>query len=308
MGDATKTEEPAAGSNGGVLVYIAGAPHSGSTILECLLSACDGTRGVGQFGRFYAHPDFDRCACGSPAASCPPCTTVRQAIRDDVGERRYRSLGRLTRREWGLPLLVASRALRRRYADASDRALRAMIQSDGRPVLIDSSKSISRGLALAESTSFDIRMIHCVRDPRGFVASREKRTQTRGRLRTVGRTWKWLLKNVLVAKVLLPRYPNSMTVRFEDLAADPSGVIGRVAAGVGLDPTAAVDGVNTGAEFHRTHLFEPPRQLDYQHVRFDAERSALPDTKGGTADLCWRVGGSFARRWGYQFDTTAEER
>ena len=98
-----------------LLIYITGAPHSGSTILEAILTHGGLVRGLGQFGRFYAYCDFSTCSCGCPSASCDTCTLVLSNAVKPFGEDKYRRIGQLTRREWGLPLLILSKRLRALY-------------------------------------------------------------------------------------------------------------------------------------------------------------------------------------------------
>jgi hypothetical protein len=282
------------------LVYLAGAQHSGSTILEAILTSCQGVRGIGQFGRFYAFNQYDDCDCGRPSASCEPCVAVKSGIDGDVGMTRYRLLGKLTRREWGLPLFLLVPPVRRRYAARSDHALTTLVAHTGATVILDSSKSISRAIAMLDSTEFDVRIVFCVRNPDGFVSSRQKRTGRAGRAWTVLRTWKWLAKNLMVERLLLPRTDDRLTIKFEELAQDPAGVIGRLAVELDIDGSEAEARLRDGVEFERTHLFEPPRQLDYGKVTFDPGRSSTSrarDIEG--RDLAWALGGRYGKRYGY---------
>ena len=283
------------------LIYLAGAQHSGSTILEAILTGSPGIRGVGQFGRFYARQDFESCDCGRPSATCGPCQAVVEAIGDHRAQRRYRRIGQLTRREWGLPLLFLSGRLRAAYAASSDAALRGLCDHEGRTVIVDSSKSVSRALAILDSKLFDVSVVFCVRDSSGFVASRERRTERSGSARTVLRTWKWLSKNVMVDGLLRSRASSFAVLRYEDLATDPVTAVGQLGTELGLDLSVAMETLASAGTFERTFLFEPPRQLDYAKVSFDGSRSSagsqLPPRQ---ADLVWKSGGILGQRWGYR--------
>lgn len=301
-GERPATERP-------TLVYLAGAPHSGSTILETLLAAAPGVYGIGQFGRFYAHREAHSkamsCSCGKPPASCEPCVAVRTDIRSSLGERRYRWTGRLTRREWGLPLLFAIRPLRRHYAAASDAALDSLVRNPDCAVVVDSSKSISRGLSILDTKAFDVRVVFCVRNPNGFVSSRIKRLGTDDPIRNTFRTWKWLLKNVMVERILLPRATSFTRVRFEDLTAEPVETMRSLCAELGIDSSRVVKALDEGLEVERAHLFEPRRDLDYRVVTFDRERGAQTAARGtGSSRLIWLVGGWYGKRYGYESSTT----
>ncbi len=286
------------------VIYLAGAPHSGSTILESILTASPNIRGLGQFGRFYAYRDFDTCSCGEPPVSCVPCRAVTSEVIEPRGANEYRRIGRITRREWGLPLLLVSSKLRRLYREPSEDAFRAVAATCGVSTLLESSKSISRGLALVDTDGVEVIVVHTVRDFAGFITSREKRTEKSSAGRDVLRLWKWMLKNALVVGLLKPRSESFFTVRFEDLAADPAREVERLCDAIGVDSEHATSRLSASNPLHRTHLFEPPRQFDYRGVVFDPNRRRAASTiSPKRRSRLWRLGGKFGSRWGYTEET-----
>ena len=50
-------------------VYLTSAPHSGSTLIACLLSAHPEISSVGEFGTHF--PQTNRCSCGTLYSACP---------------------------------------------------------------------------------------------------------------------------------------------------------------------------------------------------------------------------------------------
>jgi len=50
-------------------VYLTSAPHSGSTLIACLLAAHPSVSTVGEFGSMF--PESGRCSCGTTYAACP---------------------------------------------------------------------------------------------------------------------------------------------------------------------------------------------------------------------------------------------
>lgn len=275
------------------VVYLVGAQHSGSTILETMLQSTPDVFGVGQVGRFYAYPEFPNCNCGLPSASCGPCTRVV----DDVFEPEpsTRLVMRLTRRELGLPLFLASGRVRRRYADRLDAIYEATAAATGRTLIVDSSKSISQAVALADASRHEMIFVHCIRDYRGFIRSREKRTEASWPGLDVLRLWKWLFKNHIARFVAPFSGEEMLTVRFEEITEQ--AVVEQLCSATGVDAGAVFRAIDEEREVERSHLFEPPRQLDYAKVRFDKNRTAGPAQK--QSRVLHLLGGWAARRWGY---------
>jgi len=274
------------------IVYLVGAQHSGSTILETLLQSTSDVVGVGQVGRFYAYPQFPTCNCGLESATCQPCDRV---VRDVFQPQpTTTAVMRLTRRELGLPLFLASRRVRQRYADRLDAIYDATAASTGKTLIVDSSKSISQAIALADQSRHDICFVHCVRDYRGFIRSRAKRTGASWPGLDLLRPWKWLFKNHIAR--LVERFASQpvLTVRFEEIT--DRAVVKQLCETTGVDADAVFAAIDDEQEVQRSHLFEPPRQLDYTKVRFDKKRTT---TEPVTRRHLHLLGGWAARRWGY---------
>lgn len=274
------------------VVYLVGAQHSGSTILETMLQSTPEVFGVGQVGRFYAYPDFPNCNCGLPSATCGPCTRIVKDVFEP--EPSTRTVMRLTRRELGLPLFMLSGRVRRRYASRLDAIYEATSAATGRTLIVDSSKSISQAIALADASRHEMIFVHCIRDYRGFIRSREKRTDAAWPGLDVLRLWKWLFKNHIARFVAKFAGEDMLTVRFEEITE--RAVVEELCAATSVDAEAVFRAIDEEREVERSHLFEPPRQLDYAKVRFDKTRTSRPPEKSWKLTI---LGGWAAKRWGY---------
>jgi hypothetical protein len=247
------------------VVYVGGMPRSGSTLLDLMLGQLLGHCEVGEL--FYlwqsgVERNF-RCGCGEHFFDCP--------FWRKVGERAYGSWSevdlaevRWLQREvdatrW-LPFIVAPAALagagfRRkldRYTELITPLYRAIAETSGSSVVVDSTKRPSLAYILRRAPGIDLRLVHIVRDPRGVAYSWSQAVElpegtalhNRMKVRSpvlIGR--RWVTVNAMIAALGVP----SVLLRYEDMVRDPRAELARVAAltadvtGV-ADPLAFLDG------------------------------------------------------------------
>jgi hypothetical protein len=233
------------------VTFIAGTSWSGSTLLEQALAQIDGCVSVGEV-YWLGNPDWPSmiCECGREFRVCEFWQTVlveaygsRSApVRAEIGAR---SEGLF--RHWVLPTLTRSRSpLHPAAAFAELGAMveplyRAVERVTGATTIVDASKCALWGLAISRVEAVDLRVVHLVRDPDGFVASdarerelpyppgavRPSRPPTRSLIT-------WLLLN-LEAEFLTRHVTEQVLVRYEDLTRAPAATSERVASFAGLD-------------------------------------------------------------------------
>jgi hypothetical protein len=275
-GDAPDTMDAGAAaadakSNGAVTVlYVAGMPRSGSTMLDLMLGQLVGHCDVGEL--FYlwlsgVERNF-RCACGEHFDACPFWAEVgRRAYGGwstlDVTE--VRALQRKVDATSRLPLILGARFAPRfrrdldRYIALLTPLYRAIAEVSGSKVVVDSTKRPSLAYILARAPKIDLRMVHVLRDPRGVAYSWSKvvelpeGTSTKGRMnqrsaRLTAR--RWVTVNAMIAG-LARLGTRRVTVRYEDLVGDPRTELGRIA-----DLTADVTGVADPLAFLDGKSFE----------------------------------------------------
>ncbi len=246
-----------------VVLFISGWGRSGSTLLDRLMGELPGAVSVGEVWNVWMN-GFVRdelCGCGSAFGSCPFWSAVAERAFGGVGavdgrrvRRRMRSVARLK----ALPRLVTGRvgagSYRRAFDDygATLTALyEAIAAESGAAVIIDSSKTPQHGFLLNRLPGVRLTMVHLVRDSRAVAFSwqrHKERPEGTDRSATIARyppgrsAVSWLLANLL-SEGLRRLAPTSLRVRYEDLVAEPSATLARVAALVGLAPPGpAVDG------------------------------------------------------------------
>jgi hypothetical protein len=201
------------------LIYVYSSGHSGSTLLDLLLSGHPQIQGLGEvakFERFRAagQPDgrltveqtafWREVAAGVEAATGPPARRRAGGGRRSVAAI---SAGELRGRVEAMTAVYACAA-----------------RLSGRPYVTDTSKRPRRLHMLLRARACDVRVVHLVRDGRAVVNSYVRKGQPF--LPSFGR---WARRSL--AGLSLPRaHPEVpwLRVRYEDLAARPAETLGRV--------------------------------------------------------------------------------
>jgi sulfotransferase family protein len=193
------------------LVYIGGYGHSGSTLLEYLLTASPHVLACGEVTSVLReHGWKNRCTCGERIPQCPV---------------------------WG-PIFAKSETLEGMTQQSLIEAL-ASRDRGAHAMLIDSSKTAWRSLAtpfrLGRHFGQDFQFLHLVRDPRAVSWSAVKKAARRGSrpfalLRCAIAALAWSIAN-LACEVFSWRYPGRyLRVRYEDVARSPRKAIGDLLA------------------------------------------------------------------------------
>lgn len=209
------------------IVYIAGMPHSGSTLLDLMISANSHVFSVGEAFQLadYAHgrrvknerTKFgNECTCG--AETIWHCSFWPKV--DD-----------LVRKESGLGL----RDLDIQSRDPGTFRLHnqlffdAVAEATGAGVIVDSSKLEGRLRALTASGFAPIQPIHLMRDPCGQVHSVARRASQQ-----VMRPALRYCKETIRIMLLLRGMPH-LSVRYEDLVRYPAEQLQKIMGWIGVD-------------------------------------------------------------------------
>ena len=173
------------------VVYISGAPRSGTTLLGMALGQLPACCDVGELWALWrpAFREGDLCGCGQPVRSCAFWLEVAARALGPDYETRGAALGRLHRETMGTlsaPKVWLHVSGRRRsaayseYADALGREYRAIAESSGGRVVVDSSKMASDALLADTIPGINLKVIHLIRDPRGVTWSWRKQMRQPG--------------------------------------------------------------------------------------------------------------------------------
>jgi len=195
------------------LVYITGRGHSGSTLLDLLISAHSEVVSVGEAKCLVTRPD-EPCTCGAVTVfECPFWEKVDARLRSEAGLR-----------------------LRDIDIDSPDEAVfaahnRAFFQAvaavTGKRIILDSSKTVDRLEALLEAQILPVHAIHLVRSPHGVVYSNSKR----------GRDWLYHTYNYTYAMMKTRRLlegRDHLEITYEEMVRDPRDAVERIMGRLGL--------------------------------------------------------------------------
>jgi len=233
-----------------VLIYVMGRGHSGSTLLDSVLSADPDVEGVGEIVAAMGRYDKS-CSCGESIGDCPFWVAVR-AEAERVSDSSWADLVAVNQRQARVqrfPATLAasarSSAVRRQW-ELLVAPLQAVRSVAGVPVVVDSSKEATRALFFSRFVP-GVVIVHLVRDPSDVVASdlhrirngtfrfQRRQIPTGGHelpfliLSAVG----WLVTNGLCELVARRGSAPVVSVRYEELCDDPVAVIHAVAAAAG---------------------------------------------------------------------------
>lgn len=312
------------------VVFILGLGRSGSTVLDLFLGQHPRVQSAGELSnavnRGWLSGDY--CSCGQRVPDCAFWTEVRvrweqmtQAAPQDYEELRH-SVEDCRANLWQMLWIRQPERLRLggytagrffNYAQWTALLYQAICGVSGRPVVVDSSKNPVRGLALTMMANsldlIDLRLIHLVRDVRGFAWSARKsfRCDKRSGIpqdiapRNVAKSavvWTFINQ---VADRVRHRHDagRSMLMRYEDFVQNPAAITLPLATFLDLppEPWLAI------AAGERT--IEPGHVVAGNRVRMQHQIKIRPDTEwcsGLTFTeklVCWLLAGWKARAYGY---------
>lgn len=300
------------------LIYVVGAARSGTTILDAVLGGQPGIAATGELCQLLRddHGEPRRCACSRRLEECSLWGPILRGWGEQLDPETWsdylRLQGRFERlRSVPITLLHATRrsAALRTYARWTRALLEEIAERSQAEVVVDSSKHLSRLLALILAQGIEPGIIHAVRDPRAVVWSKVKapvlpRTTFRKpspfemALRT---GLDWNLVN-LTAQALTSAYPGvpHARVRYEDLVRVPQKTLARVGSALGVDLTSAGRRAAQGQPFDFGHIMAGNRTRLRGAQRLTLDTDWQASSPPWLRSLTWLLCGALARHYGYQ--------
>ena len=299
------------------MIYIMGAGHIGSTILDMVLGNHPQIEGVGEVSKVHrsgwSGDGSRRCACGVQLDECTYWPQVRRSWSDSVqggNVERYVALQRRYERfRYGWPRLLCN-SIRpsadfKSYVQQTEAVYRAIQQVSGKPVVVDSSLTPRRAYALTQNPNIDLRLIHLVRDGRGCIWSLMKPgKQTLTKTYRPAPSWRttkyWISANLQSAWVFshVPE-SNRQRIRYEDFVSDPSSTMKRIGALVGEDLTGVIDEQTSELEARTRHTVGGCRVRMSKNIRIKADFAWMDHLPDKDRKVFWRLAGWLAQRYGY---------
>jgi hypothetical protein len=245
------------------VIYILSNSRSGSTLLDLLLGAHPQIWTVGEAINlpFLLATNRKPCGCGIPLRCCAFWKDILPLLplgkgRYPIGYFRdqYFHKNKLRSRQLRLDLFwtLITGFLRRQCQQADGLALaefgrnnaeyfrivwRAAQQHQGDEIrwLVDASKNPHRLFWLQKSGHFSFRVIHLVKDPRGFVTSLTRPNYPRGLVYRSARRWAFnSMISVLLCRTQFEK-KQVLQVRYEELASRTEFVMERIGKWLGIE-------------------------------------------------------------------------
>lgn len=219
------------------IVYITSLSHSGSTLLDLMLSGHPKITGLGEVHKLV-RPDLRkmlpdalqrlRCGCGEAVGRCPVWSRLSEKVagRPDLG-----------------------------HAASYREVLAAFYRCHGGDQILSDSSKYLPNLAFLLRHGAEIgvpqdsvAVIHLVRDVRGFVLSQRKRGGD-GYLPTLREFGRWYTRNLEIERFLKEQRVPFQRVGYEEISMNTEHTMKRIAdfLGVAFDPAMLSPG---GAEAH----------------------------------------------------------
>jgi hypothetical protein len=237
------------------VVYIGGYTRSGSTLLDRILGSSPGAVAVGELRHIWSMGFIENrfCSCGAPFADCSFWAEVTATAFPGLSPAEVERLNR--QEEWLLKArhtraLLHPANLRGRLRQARDefvatrgRLCRAIAETAGASVIVDSSKNPSYGLLLSTMPALEVGTIHLIRDSRATSFSwlrLKSDPRHAGRAdyfprRAAHVSSAWWAANALLMEFISRAGPRRhLRVRYEDLVANPQRELTRVRTHAGL--------------------------------------------------------------------------
>lgn len=309
------------------VVYLAGIPRTGSTVLGHALATVPGVVFAGElnfFWRRFAQQEI--CSCGMALPECPmwsavvgkafPNMTLKEA--QALSDLEDRVVGK--QRIFGLSPIQWPRDRNRdvqRMLEARYRFYRSLADVSYASWIVDGGKEPVFARVMTRLSEADFYTVHLVRDPRGVAFSWMKRVRSDSEPRDmpvrlpVTSALEWVLQNLIVHVGLQRRSRGYIRVRYEDLVGDPSGFVSAIADATGLADKASYVSSTGEAGVRASHLVAGNpgvrRQAAYT-IKLsldDAWRVDLPRTKQWLVTAVCSV---LMIRYGYRFRAATRPR
>jgi len=297
------------------VLYLVGAGHSGSTVLDTLLGNAQGVESVGELAMLTRSGwlGLEHCACGERGDACPFWAAVRRrwvAAGGELAEHARLAARFEGRGAW--PRLALGRArggALGAYGRSTAALYAAIAEEAGARVVVDSSKSPARAWALARNPALEVWLVHLVRDARAVAWSlaRPKQRDVEAGVqsdrpgRSVTRTalyWSAVnLQSAWVARRLPPG--RVVRLRYEDYARDVEAAFAPLVPALGPDVLAVARRAAAGEALGVGHTIAGNRLRMQGPVRLRLDEEWRARLSPAEHRRVLRVAGPLLRRYGY---------
>jgi sulfotransferase family protein len=238
------------------VIYVLGSSRGGTSIFGRFLGLLGGATFGGELRRLWGpalQPGREMCGCGKPLSECEIWSKLLvdgasflQPSPEEIARLQER-VAPIRRDWWHVRKILRRRrppppsSPEGRYLGILGDLHEAFAAASGASVLVDSSKNAGDAALLVFAPHESTYCVHVVRDPRGVVLSRRKRTLADPTgphpLQAIRTAVYWVLAH-RAAEAVRRRYGPErwLRVQYEEFADDPGPSLGAVASLVGVAP------------------------------------------------------------------------
>lgn len=217
------------------VIYLLGAGHCGSTLLDMIMGAHSKIVGVGELENVSSKEEKLKnllCACGKKASECSFWSQVLAGIDwpNGLGVYRKKIDFLLDRKNYVFRNKSKDAVLADIYLNLNRQLYKKILEISGKEIVFDSSKYADRLELLLSDKNLDIIILHLVRDGRGVMWSYKKKYGG-----VFSPIWRWLGRNLKIEIVKRrAKGVRIIFVRYEDLVKDPQKELEKILAKIGL--------------------------------------------------------------------------
>ncbi len=197
------------------IVYIVGAGHSGSTLLDILLSRHSKIFGGGEL---CSYPGENKCSCGEDFNNCSVWKKFKGL--DAPGNIKKTIFGKYIDRKNKNPVLVEE------YLRKNKNIFNKIREVSGKDIITDSSKEVGRAELLRGE---NILFIHLVRNGLGVAGSYKRKGKG-----AIFSSFLWLWVNLRV-EMLKKKDKRFITIKYENLVSEPKKELKKILDRLNLD-------------------------------------------------------------------------
>lgn len=190
-------------------IYIIGAGHSGTTLLDLAISNQERIFSLGEFRHVQSEwKDNNPCSCGEPIRSCP----IWSKVLSDFSEE---ELWVLASRDYHLKK-KDPRNVPDLFVKVYPRFLKKLVEVTGCEAISDSSKSFHKLSLIALIPDIDLRILYLRRHVGGVAASQRRKGKSALKAGLF-----WLIRNIRILRYLNDSVLPWSEVVYEELASNP---------------------------------------------------------------------------------------
>ena len=204
----------------------------------------------------------------------------------------------------------------REYASATLALYRSISLIAGSNIVVDTSKYPVRGMALSLIPELNLQLVHLVRDGRGVIWSRKKRSVVDGSIQSTKQAnarvlfsaiLDWIVVNIFSEFARMNSHGAYIQIRYEDFVSNPREPLSRLAKGSGIQTDGVIEALQAGKPISFGHDFAGNPVRLKGPVTFKLDEQWKHKLTSSERRNFWIFAGWLARRYGYLRDPQTSE-